>query len=217
MARAPRGRPGPAGPGPAGSRRRRASDHPQAHKTCADSPGLCRWQHQDGRRTRAFGGLLAAELRGSAVSESMSPYRNPTNFAMTGLAAMSNKRKNLLTIFVLVSLSPVYAFMSPSKVVYLNRGQTRINSAKFRRGSLIRAVAAESLQDNIDRALVDSSVKDGKNVLWKDASPQRTLDKKQISWINQFPNTWQPAEKLLLSKDVRYHQGKETISTAGTS
>lgn len=43
----------------------------------------------------------------------------------------------------------------------------------------------------------------GQQVLWKDASPQRTVGNDQKSWMNQFPNTWQPAEALALDRSLR--------------
>jgi hypothetical protein len=40
-------------------------------------------------------------------------------------------------------------------------------------------------------------------VLWKDAAPQRTVGNEKKRWMNQFPNTWEPAEKLALERSQR--------------
>mmetsp|Transcript_19578 Transcript_19578/g.46506 ORF Transcript_19578/g.46506 Transcript_19578/m.46506 type:complete len:691 (-) Transcript_19578:123-2195(-) len=49
-------------------------------------------------------------------------------------------------------------------------------------------------------------------VFWKDASPQRTVDPEEIQYLNQFPNTWQPAETIALKASGAE---QDTVSTAG--
>jgi len=47
---------------------------------------------------------------------------------------------------------------------------------------------------------------------WKDSSPQRTVEQAKLKYLNQFPNTWQPAESLTLK---RKGDKKDTYKTAG--
>jgi hypothetical protein len=157
---------------------------------------------------------------GPGAGSGSKQHRHPEKFAMmTGLAAMLMLEKRNILFALLFSLPTVYAFLTPSNTIALTRGPAIFTKAKCHRASLTRsrAVAAENLRDGVEKPVVGSATETGRSVPWKDASPQRTVDKEQISWINQFPNTWQPAEKLLLSKDVRQNQGKETISTAGSA
>jgi hypothetical protein len=51
-------------------------------------------------------------------------------------------------------------------------------------------------------------------VAWRDASPQRNAESRSISYLNQFPNTWEPAESLLLSRGTKM-MDKETVSVSG--
>ena len=63
---------------------------------------------------------------------------------------------------------------------------------------------ARSQEQEEDTELGDATASEhGDAVLWKDAAPQRTVGDDQKAWMNQFPNTWQPAETLALDRSLR--------------
>eukprot|EP00286_Rhodomonas_abbreviata_P001046 CAMPEP_0181288368 /NCGR_PEP_ID=MMETSP1101-20121128/294_1 /TAXON_ID=46948 /ORGANISM="Rhodomonas abbreviata, Strain Caron Lab Isolate" /LENGTH=681 /DNA_ID=CAMNT_0023392483 /DNA_START=185 /DNA_END=2226 /DNA_ORIENTATION=- len=59
----------------------------------------------------------------------------------------------------------------------------------------------------------EHKVQEGAESTWKDSSPQRTLDVNQHSYLNQFPNTWEPAERIAASAPLKASGG--TISFSG--
>ena len=126
---------------------------------------------------------------------------------------MIDKETNLFSLFVLSNFLIVNSFVSPSNSVKFFHGNTVRTRIQPKNLLSARAVATESVREDAEQSVLKPP--STANVFWKDASPQRTIDKKQISWINQFPNTWQPAEKLVLSKENKSEQKKETLSTAG--
>jgi len=52
------------------------------------------------------------------------------------------------------------------------------------------------------------------SVAWRDDYPQRQERVGKGSWLNQFPNTWEPAEALLLDKPARSPPA-DKITTGG--
>jgi hypothetical protein len=140
---------------------------------------------------------------------------------MTGFKVFSMPVKGtfLFTVFLFSCASLAHTFVLHPKSNIVTRGSRLLQRSLSHRTNSIRthAVAADSLRENVNDQIQKVSSVKGKfsETLWKDASPQRTVDKRQLSWLNQFPNTWQPAEKLVLGKDTTWHQGKETISTSG--
>ncbi len=137
---------------------------------------------------------------------------------MTGfkVSSMPDKGSLLIAVFLFSCATIAHTFLLQHRCEFVTRGSRLQRSLSRRTNSIrTRAVAAESLLENVNNQ-VSPAIGKVSEILWKDASPQRTVDKRKISWINQFPNTWQPAEKLVLGKDTMWHQGKETISTSGT-
>jgi hypothetical protein len=130
--------------------------------------------------------------------------------------SMHNKGTLSIALFLLSCASIAHTFLLQQPSDPFTRDSRLFRSLSPKTNS-IRTLALESLLENFNNQVQKVSPVSGKisEILWKDASPQRTLDKRQISWMNQFPNTWQPAEKLVLGKDTTWHQGKETISTSG--
>jgi hypothetical protein len=136
---------------------------------------------------------------------------------MTGfMVFMPDKGTFLIAVFLLSCASITHTFLLQHRSDFVIRGSQLQKSLSRRTNSMrTRAVAAESLLENVNNQVSPDTGKVSET-LWKDAIPQRTVDKRLISWINQFPNTWQPAEKLVLGKDTMWHQGKATISTSGS-
>ena len=73
--------------------------------------------------------------------------------------------------------------------------------------SVLLGTDARSQEQEEDTELGDATESKhgdaGQQVLWKDAAPQRTAGNDKKAWMNQFPNTWQPAETLALDRSLR--------------
>lgn len=62
------------------------------------------------------------------------------------------------------------------------------------------------------KAFVTPVVED---IPWRAQSPYRNDDAKTIAYLNQFPNTWQPAERIAQDRSQDLGKAKDYVSTSG--